>query len=339
MPPDGGEATADPELPAGACGRPAWYAAAVRLRFTNVVVLLGLPAMIAGFAPWLARLHWTVDLAACFAPQAVVANLLVALILFGSSRFRWALGYGASFASAAIALVVAMAASAYPASEPQLRVYSANLLFGNHGNAEPWLREVQEHDPEVIFLSEVTPEWLTAVRAGLPGYQLLVERTADGPFGVALLARIPCRTAQLLDGGFEWAPAVHAVFDTSFGQLQVIGVHPPRPGGSRHNRERDQALAHLTRTIAALPAPRLVLGDLNATPYTPAFRSLLAATGLRNAAGWSWQPTWTTAWPLPLRVPIDHILIDKAIGVVEFGRGRDFGSDHVAVFASLGRAN
>jgi endonuclease/exonuclease/phosphatase (EEP) superfamily protein YafD len=310
----------------------------VRFRFTNLVVLLGLPALLAGFAPWLARLHWTVDLAACFCPQALVANLLCALILFGSSRFRWALGYGAGFASAAIAVVVAGAASAYPASEPQLRVYTANLLFGNHGNAERWLQEVREFDPEVLFLSEVTPDWLTAIRSGLPGYQILAERTAEGSFGLALLARIPCRSAELLDGGFEWAPAVHATFDTALGQLQVVGVHPPRPGSSRHNRERDQALAHLTRTIAALPAPRVVLGDFNATPYTPGLRNLLATTQLRNAAGWSWQPTWTTSWPLPLRVPIDHVLVDKTIGVVEFRRGRDFGSDHLAVFASLGRA-
>ena len=39
--------------------------------------------------------------------------------------------------------------------------------------------------------------------------------------------------------------------------------------------------------------------------------------------------------PWPLRVPIDHVLVSSELGVASYAVGRDFGSDHLPLFATL----
>lgn len=309
----------------------------MRTRPTNLLILLFAPALLPAVAPWLARGHWLLDLASCFALHALVACAFATLICFLCSRFRWAMAFAAGFASATVAVggMVANGAPGGSLRAEAFTVYAANLLFGNEDGADRLLLDIRENEPDVVFLSEVTPLWLERIQAGLHGYKVLEAKPADGPFGLALLARIDCREVELIDGGYDWSPAVRAVFDSPAGRVTVFGLHPPRPGGSKHNRERDTALAHLRRAVAATQGPRIVLGDLNAAPFNPAYRDFVAETGLRNAAGWRWLPTWTTHWPWLLRVPIDHILVEKSLAVQKIALGRTFGSDHAPIHAAI----
>ena len=79
----------------------------------------------------------------------------------------------------------------------------------------------------------------------------------------------------------------------------------------------------------------IVVGDLNTSPWSPHFRDLLTATGLRNAAaGHGWIPTWPT-WFWPALIPIDHVLVRGPLGVEDLERGPDVGSDHYPLIAGL----
>jgi hypothetical protein len=100
---------------------------------------------------------------------------------------------------------------------------------------------------------------------------------------------------------------------TPHGPLGVLGVHTPRPGNAARNADRDQALAAIPAAVRGLPAAHVVLGDCNATPWTPSLRDLLADGSLRAATFTPWLPTWPTAWPMPLRIPIDHALLGPGL--------------------------
>lgn len=313
-----------------------------RVRTTNLLALLCLPALAPALAPWLAPWHWLADLLACFCAQALVCLLPAALVLAAARRFRLAGLMGAGALSALGAILVAFAAERpagstepAPGSGNRLRVFAANLLYGNEGNAGAFLAAVRARDPDVLFLCEATPTWLTAIDAPLSDYPFRCERAGQGPFGVAMWSRLPLRDTEIVPLGFDWAPAILATVQTQAGPTGVLGVHPPRPGGPRHNAERDRALAALPDLLARLPAPRIVLGDCNATPFNPSLRRVLAAAGMRLAGGAGWFPTWPQQVPWPLRVPIDHVLLDATVRATTFDTGPAFGSDHAPVFAEL----
>jgi endonuclease/exonuclease/phosphatase (EEP) superfamily protein YafD len=117
----------------------------------------------------------------------------------------------------------------------------------------------------------------------------------------------------------------------------VVGVHPasPSPTEPEDSRERNHQLDHVGATVEGVAGPVIVAGDLNATPWSPHFRDLLAATGLRDAAaGRGWLPTWPVRLG-PAGIPIDHVLIGGGVAVAGLRRGLDIGSDHYPLIADL----
>jgi endonuclease/exonuclease/phosphatase family metal-dependent hydrolase len=91
---------------------------------------------------------------------------------------------------------------------------------------------------------------------------------------------------------------------------------------------RDRALRQAAALAMTRPDATVLLGDLNLTPYAPAFARLVAESGLRDALdGVAWRPTWQAGfWPLAL--PIDHVLVPRGACVVGHEIGPDVGSDH-----------
>jgi len=308
---------------------PAW-------RLHRVLALFALLLLPCAVAPWLGFVHWSVDLVACFVVQTMLALVGLGVLIALCRAWRWcALALGlAALASAAVLPAWLSPASTAGVDGPPLRVLALNLLRGNDDVAGA-LAAVVEYEPDLVFCSEVTPEWLQALaplRARLP---FVIERADPGYFGVAVFSRLPLRDGAVLPLGFAWAPAVRVVVDTPGGPLGVLGVHTPRPGQAQRSRERDLALAAIPAVLTPLPERRLVLGDFNATPWNHGFRALLATTGLHDAGGSNWQPTWPSSLPSWLRVPIDHVLVSDGVAVVTTEVGPVFGSDHLPVFAEL----
>jgi endonuclease/exonuclease/phosphatase (EEP) superfamily protein YafD len=94
--------------------------------------------------------------------------------------------------------------------------------------------------------------------------------------------------------------------------------------------------------------PVILVGDFNATPYSPRFRTLLKEAGVRVAGPrLFWPATWPVGGPLAalpgwpaLRgvVPgllIDHVLVSPRFAVAGFRRGPDIGADHYPLIVDL----
>jgi endonuclease/exonuclease/phosphatase (EEP) superfamily protein YafD len=110
--------------------------------------------------------------------------------------------------------------------------------------------------------------------------------------------------------------------------LNFVGVHPLPPTGQSKAQERDSRLDEVGRLLGGKEGARMVLGDLNCTPWSPYFRKLLRAGDLRDSGRWrGWAPTWNPgiSW---LRLPIDHCLVSEEIGVARRAIGPEIGSDH-----------
>lgn len=189
------------------------------------------------------------------------------------------------------------------------------------------LQEVDCDQPrsDMADLTAVAAEAMGAVShrfvaalAGTPGATWMAatgdEQPGTAAYGIALLARypahdwqvlrlprIPLRFPMYLPGPRRVAivneePRAVAVarFETPHGPLTVANTHLSFvPGWNRIQLRR------LRRDLAALPGPRLLVGDLNMTPPTPA-----AWTGMHSLAD---APTFPAEAPAR---QLDHVLTD-----------------------------
>ena len=317
---------------------------AVRVRPTNVIALLAMPAIPPAFAPFVGSLHWSLDLLACFPVQAMGALWLAAVCLFAAKRWRLAIPYALGGTAAAIAVVPgwctapSTAPSTAPtaaATAPAARVAAINLLRGAEAGVHDAIAQIREQDPDVVFFSELTPAWYDGLCELLPEWSHRCVRTDPGYYGVALFSRWPLRSAEVVPLGVDWAPAIRAVVETPSGPLGMLGVHTPRPGNGERAANLAKALDAIPTAIAKLPAARVVLGDFNSTPWNHDFRELLRTSGLVAASAAGHHPTWPAILPWPLRVPIDHVLCSSTIALHDTVVGAAFGSDHLPLFASV----
>lgn len=309
----------------------------MRARLLRLLQLLTLPAFVPAVAPFVPVRHWLVDLPACFPVQAALVLLPTALLLALARRWRPALVWALGGLTALGAVVPGMlgARAGWREDGAPLRVLSMNLLFEVPGAAPAAVAAIAAYDPDVLFCCELTPQWLAGLQPALRAFPYRCENPDPGCFGLALYSKRPLRDAHVLPLPYKWAPALRAIVETPAGDVGLLGIHTPRPGLGDCCAERDAALAAIPAALQGLPERRFVIGDGNATPWNASFRELLATTGLVDAAGSAWRPTWPTSLPTVCRVPIDHVLVGGGVGVADVRTGPEFGSDHVPMFAEL----
>nr|MDT0663026.1 endonuclease/exonuclease/phosphatase family protein [Micromonospora sp. DSM 115978] len=274
-----------------------------------------------------------------FTPYVAVwtpVPLLVALAL----RRWWPAG---AAALALLVLAVAVLPRALPDGRPAgtgpvLRVMTANLLAGA-ADPDAVLALVRRHRVEVLAVQEFTPDAEAALdRLGLA--DLLPHRQVNpepGTTGSGLYARF-----SLVDGGtrrnaggFTQSYATLAV--PGAGPVLVESVHPLAPYAIA---ALPDWRADLRAQPSADPAgpPRILAGDFNATLDHVLLRQLLA-TGYVDAAASTGAGLAGTWGPYDgNRIPpvvIDHVLVDRRIGVRDAAVRPLPGSDHRAVVAEL----
>ncbi len=304
--------------------RAAWSGAAS-------IALIGTAA--ASLAALLAPLGWPFELFAHFRWQLVAAGLallLASLVL----RRPWMM----VVAGITVLLqwlpgaLLSGRASAHESTvlacrDAPLRVVTANAWFANpdHAALVAWL---SRSDADIIALQEITPQWVLALEALARTYPYRKVIPREDPYGIALLSRWPIDAVQSIDFAGDGLPSLVANLDVHGRTLQVIALHTRWPVLPQLQVARDRALQQAAALARALPDATILLGDLNLTPYAPAFAKLVAESGLEDAlAGEAWRPTWQAGfWPLAL--PIDHVLVPRRACVTGQEIGPGVGSDH-----------
>ena len=284
---------------------------------------------------YLGQFWWAFDLLSHFRVQYVVAAAIAFLVALTSKA--WSL---ACIAALTVTLNIATIAPLYtapatpPASPERLRVMMLNT---NISGGKPALvgAMIDETLPDVIVLAEVNSFWLTALQTSLARYPYRLSAPRHDPFGIALLSRRPLLQTDILRLGPAGFPTLVASIEWSAQPLTIVGTHPPPPFNRKMSAQRDAQLTALGRVLKA-ENKVLIVGDLNATPWSNAYRSLISSTGLQNCAqGMGVHPTWPTYF-WPFGIPIDHCLVSPGVPVSRFWVGPDVGSDHFPIFVELG---
>ncbi len=162
-----------------------------------------------------------------------------------------------------------------------LTVASANVGLGNQQPADilSWL---DSQGVEVAALFEVTPAFADQLQASSAFPYTKIIATQD-PFGIALLARFPFERVDVLEA-MHGITQIEARFRWQEKESRVVAVHPAPPIDPSLMQERDVLLEQRAAGIVADGAPAILLGDLNATPWSAAFKGP-TLHGLRRVTG------------------------------------------------------
>jgi endonuclease/exonuclease/phosphatase (EEP) superfamily protein YafD len=296
--------------------------------------MLGLVLALASAAAWLAPFSWLFDLATHFRLQYFYGFLVTLSALAIGGRWRWVLAlFPVALANALPLLPYFPHAIAVASSARRITLVNVNLLSSNR-HYETLLTSLEQKSPDLVLLLEFNERWrkdLAPLDARYP-YQVRVAKA--GPYGIALLSRIPFIDARSFMLGATPAIEARVVFE---GQaLHVVGVHLRSPVSSRRAAERNEQLLEL-EALATRDQERIVFfGDFNSTPFSPYFKGWLERSGLTDSAlSRGLTITWPVFLPM-LGIPIDHCIVSDDLAVLDRERLPAFGSDHYPLLTVIG---
>lgn len=289
-------------------------------------------ACLASVAGSAGRFWWVLDLASHFRVQYVVVLLVLCLVLVAIRLRRLAVVPG-TFALLNLALVLPLYWGSWRSHGPPAGTARAMMMNVHTGNTDysAVLDAIKHYDPDVLFLEEVDQRWMDALHPLDGEYPYVISRPRNDNFGVAFYSRHPFITSEILEIGRAGAPSVLVKLELQGRDVYILGTHPLPPVNAAYANFRDTQLAEIPGVVKALDAPVLLLGDLNATPWSYAFRRLLRDSALLDG---SREVGYQATWPVglfPLLIPIDHCLHSPGIRIVRKEIGPAVGSDHYPV--------
>ena len=225
------------------------------------------------------------------------------------------------------------AESATVAGEP-LKLLHANV-YSSNTEYERLIDLVAVENPDMIFLQEVTPEWVAGTASLLQDFPYAYAEPRHGSFGIAAFSRIPFDSIKHIESPPLGYPTILATITINGKQLSIISSHPINPLGRRMYDARNEQLQSIAGLVEQLAGEVILLGDLNASVWDIHLRQLEDSTILRNVReGFGVLPSWPTFLPFAM-IPIDHALVSKGIAVTDVRTGQKIGSDHLPLVVTL----
>ncbi|WP_199040136.1 endonuclease/exonuclease/phosphatase family protein [Glycomyces salinus] len=286
---------------------------------------------------------WPLVTSIAFVPYAAAAAAVWAGVQAAVRHWR---------AVAATALLaVAMAAAVAPraiadeqpsASGPELSVMSVNLYVGS-GNLEYVVDLVEEHEPDLLSVQEMTPYAQDELaRLGLEDlmpHSIITSGWAAE--GTSLYSLHPLERLEEAepDGIFY---QVAAEVDLGGGEtVRFLAVHAAAPYAPHRIPHWEQDFAEMPRPDDG--APWILAGDFNATLDHHLMRELIddgytdAADATGEGLAMTWRPLegYLRGLVRPPAVALDHVLADERAAVLDFQVLPKDGSDHSPVLATI----
>jgi endonuclease/exonuclease/phosphatase (EEP) superfamily protein YafD len=268
------------------------------------------------------------------------AACLLAFLFYG--EWWWGIGAAISVAmnSAEIApWYVGRKKTTSSRDRRRIKLILANV---NHRNTarERFITFAQKHTPDLLVVQEVNEGWRESLQ-GLHGlYPFTEELARSGGSGMALYSRFPFERLTIAFPEGDSRPCIAARIDIDGVIVSLLSIHPRTPIRNDRYRSRNKLFAAAAACLNDLPAPKICVGDLNITPWSPYYQSFIERTELVNVRkGFGVLSSWPS-WPVFLlfkwmMLPLDHCLVSKDIRVADVRTGETIGSDHLPLIVEL----
>jgi endonuclease/exonuclease/phosphatase (EEP) superfamily protein YafD len=218
----------------------------------------------------------------------------------------------------------------------RVRLILANL---NHRNTarERFIAFAKKHTPDVLLVQEVNESWRESLQALRGLYPFNVELPKGGGSGMALYSRFPFERLTIEFPEGDARPGILARMDIDGVSVSLLSLHPRTPIRDDHYKLRNGLLAAAADCLRDLPEPKICVGDLNITPWSPYYRGFVEQTKLVNVRkGFGLLPSWPTFLFFKfLMLPLDNCLVSDDIRVADVKTGEAIGSDHLPLIVEL----
>ena len=221
----------------------------------------------------------------------------------------------------------------HQSSGQSMRLFLSNVLFSNTRYADV-ISLVREEKPAIAVFLEATRPWteeLKVLQDILP-YHISAEKLE-----IEVYSSLPLENTSIQLYGEKRGNVISDL--TIQGKVvSIIASHanPQLVFGSQGYEWRNKHLEEgIGNYVAQLIKPVVLIGDLNATMWSPYYKSMIQRSGLHNTrAGFGILPTFGPFLPW-VGVPIDHCLVSPDIQVLNTRTGKDVGSDHLPLITDL----
>jgi endonuclease/exonuclease/phosphatase (EEP) superfamily protein YafD len=223
----------------------------------------------------------------------------------------------------------------------RLKIFSWNLLLANDRYREI-LDTIEQADADIVVLLELTPghiQGLKELRDRYPYSQWLPRTNTRG---LAILTRIPNTTFEELDFATTGYPSLAATLPAKGENkrtTKLLAMHTSSPNLDNRFLVRDKQLAAAGKWVQEQDSDLILVGDLNITPWSHAFRSMLRESSLRDSRDYrGFFATWPTGLGI-VGIPIDHALVSSNWRVIDRDVGfPSLGSDHQWISVTVEKA-
>ena len=284
---------------------------------------------------------WVFDLLAALRTQYALGFLVLAL-LFSLAGARWiALVCLVGFLVNAVLIVPLYFDRPVPPREGDvIRIMFLNTDIRG-ANIEALINDLETASHDLVFLSATTDRWAAEFESADIPYSVVQARPRGTSVELLLLARhgvaVETSIRDFGEGGRN--KAIEAVVRLNGQPTRVLGVHPVSPATAERAARHRSFLEEIALWARLQTDPAIVVGDLNSTPWSPVFRSLLEEGGLTNSqVGYGVQATWPVIMG-PAGVPIDHLLHSSELTTVERDTGPGYGSSHRSIHVGVAMAS
>lgn len=301
------------------------------------LVAVGVVATLATILGFFGSTWWLFDYAANFRAHLAVVLTIVALayaLLFSKAMGLFFLAIAAINGFTILPLYSDSPAAA--AGEDRMTIVSFNV--GQRASIrDATFRWIDTVEPDVVVLVDSTDQWVEATEMAAP-YIAQTELPIDRSFGITVYAKEGLQTEILRASQIR--DEVVRVEAEIGSQPVVIYAVQSRPGSNETDASyRDEYLAEVSRMVRDETDPAIVVGDMQASPWSHAFRSLESEAELENSmSGFGVQTTWPADRWAFFRLPIDHLLHSEELTTVDRYLGPIFGVEHRPLVVELGIA-
>lgn len=303
----------------------------------------GLAALlfVATAASFLGPWSWLLDLLSHFRPQLAALGIVsMAVALLARSRIALVLSLCLTAVNAAPLMPYFVGNGADESGDipdqSRFRVLTFNL-YGHHTDPAAFRRMIERENPDIVLLEEV-PRDTGFLEGWESRYSYRISEHGGVPLDVVLFSRWKPLSLSVDRSVAQFRSVLTARFcqsDTANRCFTFVGLHADQPFEEGARRQQGQLDIAEREIGVAREDAVLLMGDLNMTPWSRAFRTFVARTGLSDTARTKrLSSTWRSR-SLLLGLPIDHILVNRGFRVIENRLGEDLGSDHLPVIADL----